>query len=162
MLVIREFFGADLSPESIVSVAKDQETLKPRLRERYLEFIHDTPLAAPPKRASEVRPVLDNVLPVIGSPRSAEHVIEAVCFSLLYGHSAAVPDVFAAQLDGTDDYDLAAVVQVYSAVAPLIDRDLLVLVDPTNEVNGPHLFDLLRQLEPLVEQLRTAVDALPP
>jgi len=129
--VIREVLGSDLTPEAVVAAARNQDELKPRLRERYEEFIRESPVVAPPRRTGELRPLIESVFPVVSAAEQSEHVINTLCFPLLYGHSAAAPDVLAAQLDGTDDYDLGAVLHVYAATAPLIDRDLLNLVDPT-------------------------------
>jgi hypothetical protein len=161
--VLREVLGDDLSPEVIVAATADQEVLKPRIREMYFTRLQDRPNATPARRPGEIRPVVEGMFPIMSSLSQTDRVLDSLTFPLLYGHSAAAPDVLDTQLDGTDDYDLAALLHVYAAVAPLIDANVLLFLDPQPLPwhSGRDFFGLLNELKPLADALGREVMGLP-
>lgn len=137
LTAIRSVIGQDLTPEVIVSASRHAKTLIPRIQvamekewERFISY--------PSLRSGELRPFISfDQYNFVGGSNYTQGRLDDLHMPLFYAHRVAFPDPLLAQQDGTNDFDLGAVLNAYGILAPLVDAKIMVLVNVfSNRTSG--------------------------
>lgn len=150
---IRSILGSDITPDVIVEAQKHEREIKRRLyvalpdawrsREPY-----------PSTTPGEYRPLIgyENLNYVELKTYNRDAII-ALHRPLMYAHAVTFPDLLLSQQDGTNDYDLTSMLDAYSIMAPLIDREIMIPVAPTFDLEGEEIARWNGPLRGLLENL---------